>query len=207
MKSLSNHLEIEPTQLSVDNMKALILDGSKEDNIFNTIINEITNILKEKNIHVEAINLRSQDITSCQGCFDCWIKTPGICTINDIGRTISMKMVQCDLLILITPITFGGYSSELKKALDRMNPNILPFYIKIGGEIHHSPRYDKYPILIGIGILTSPEQESETIFLKLIERNSINFYSEKYSSKIIYSDDSLEGIHKKIFNSLSEVTE
>jgi hypothetical protein len=189
-------------------MKALILDGSKkEDNAFNTIIDNITNFLKERNIQVETINLGGLDISSCQGCFDCWIKTPGICIIDDIGRIITMKMVQNDLLILLTPITFGGYSSELKKALDRMIPNILPFYTKIGGEIHHSPRYDKYPIIIGIGLLTSPDQESEAIFSTLVERNSINFYSEKYSSVVIYSNDSLESIHEKMAKVLVEASE
>jgi len=189
-------------------MKALILDGSKkEDSIFNTIINDITNILKEKNAQVEAIKLRSLDVSSCQGCFDCWIKTPGTCIIDDIGRIIAMKMVQSDLLILLTPITFGGYSSELKKALDRMIPNMLPFFTKIGGEIHHTPRYDNYPIIIGIGLLSNPDQESETIFSTLVKRNAINFYSEKYSSKIIYSNDSHENIHEKIAKALVEIGE
>ena len=208
MKSLSGYVEVEP-MLWVDyGMKALILDGSREeDSGFNNIIDNIINVLKESSLQVEIITLRSLGMSSCLGCFGCWIKTPGICVIDDIGRTIAMKAVQSDLLILFTPIIFGGYSSELKKALDRMIPNMLPFYTKIDGEIHHYPRYEKYPKIIGIGFLPSQDQVSENIFEKLIERNSINFYCEKYSSRVIYPDDTPESIHEKMTKALAELNE
>jgi multimeric flavodoxin WrbA len=207
VKSLFNHAEGEPIILNDDYMEALILDGTrKEDNITPNIIDSIKNILKERNYQFKVAPLQDQNISNCLGCFACWISTPGICIIDDAGRTIAEENVQSDLLILLTPIIFGGYSPELKKALDRMIPNMLPLYTKIGGEIHHSPRYEKYPKIVGIGFLKSPDQESENIFKKLIERNSINFFSEKYSALIIYSDDSSDDVKEKIFDAFVEVT-
>ncbi|MHA2001037.1 MAG: hypothetical protein ACTSVU_02975 [Promethearchaeota archaeon] len=54
-------------------------------------------------------------------------------------------------MIYFTPITFGGYSSTLKKALDRQICILSPYFRKVNGEIHHKKRYNKYPSLIGIG--------------------------------------------------------
>jgi len=49
------------------------------------------------------------------GCFGCWNKTPGTCVMKDDSAKIAKAVVNSDLLIFLTPITFGGYSSELKK--------------------------------------------------------------------------------------------
>jgi multimeric flavodoxin WrbA len=187
-------------------MKALILDGSrKEDSVPAYIMDKIQNVLKGRNCQIKALILRDQNISSCLGCFDCWIKTPGVCVIDDDGRAIAKENVQSDLVILLSPVVFGGYSPELKKALERMIPNILPFYTKIGGEIHHSARYETYPKMVGIGFLPNPDQESEMIFKKLIERNSINFYSEKYSARVVYSNEPPEEVYRKVAEAIAEV--
>ena len=85
------------------------------------------------------------EIRPCIGCFGCWVQTPGECLIDDAARQIAPAIIGSDLVIYLTPVTFGGYSSELKKALDRCICLILPFFTKIDGEMHHKPRYDRYP--------------------------------------------------------------
>jgi multimeric flavodoxin WrbA len=101
-------------------MKALLLDGSRDnESDLNAIKNTFQKELRSKGWDVEAIMLKTLDISPCNGCFKCWIKTPGICITNDVAREVSRKFVQSDLVVLLTPVTFGGYSSELKKALDR----------------------------------------------------------------------------------------
>ena len=42
----------------------------------------------------------------------------------------------------------GGYSSELKNAVDHLIPNILPFFANVDGETHHKPRYKRYAKLL-----------------------------------------------------------
>ena len=49
---------------------------------------------------------------------------------------ISKKVAKADLKVFLTPIVFGGYSSELKKAVDRQLGVLLPFCNKIQGEVH-----------------------------------------------------------------------
>ncbi|MCK5309215.1 MAG: flavodoxin family protein, partial [Thermoplasmata archaeon] len=135
-------------------MKALIFNGSKEEDASLKITQEaMESELKKMGWQVETLLLHEMNIAPCLGCFGCWIKTPGICVINDDGRIIPEKIVQSDLMVFLTSITFGGYSSELKKALDRAIPMLLPFFRKVNGETHHVMRYEKYPKLLVIGSL------------------------------------------------------
>ena len=96
------------------------------------------------------------------------------------------------------------YSSELKKALDRFPcPFLLPFFKKINGEIHHAPRYDKYPILVAIGVLPNLDEESENTFTTLVARNGINLHTKAIST-IVYSNDTPDIIKQKVIATLSK---
>ena len=131
-------------------------------------------------------NLRDQKIAYCLGCFECWTKTPGLCRINDTGRDVARAVIGSDLTIYLTPITFGGYSSELKKAVDRIICLISPFFTRIEGEVHHHARYDRYPDLLGVGVLSAPHPAQEQIFRTLIGRNAINLHAPAHRSTVVY---------------------
>ena len=187
-------------------MKALILDGSTEENftlkiVHDVIIDEFKNIGWKVNSRV----LRDLKIGSCYGCFKCWVQTPGICIIDDVERDIAKETIQSDLLIFLTPVTFGGYSSELKKAVDRLIPLVMPFFIKIDGEVHHKSRYERYPSLMGIGVLPNEDKESEQLFKTLVNRNAINFHSPTHTAGVIMSNQDKELIREEIKTLLSEV--
>lgn len=187
-------------------MKALILDGSTEENFTLKIVHDV--IIEEfKNMgwKVNSRVLRDLKIGSCYGCFKCWVQTPGICIIDDVERDIAKETIQSDLLIFLTPVTFGGYSSELKKAIDRLIPLVMPFFIKIDGEVHHKSRYERYPSLMGIGILLNEDKEREQLFKTLVNRNAINFHSPTHTAGVIMSKQDKELIREKIKTLLSEV--
>jgi multimeric flavodoxin WrbA len=187
-------------------MRALVLNGERKDEKFcDSVYNVLLEELENRGFQVNKYILRDIEIASCIGCFGCWMKTPGICVINDEQREIARKAVQSDLLVFLTPVTFGGYSSELKKALDRLIPIILPYFEEIGGEIHHAARYEKYPSIIAIGILTDHGEESEKIFKKLVNRNVINFHAPNHVAEIIPHGQDAETIRDKIGKILKEV--
>ena len=111
--------------------------------------------------------------------------------INDYGREATRKAIQSDLLMWLTPITFGGYSSELKKALDRTIPILLPYFEVHQGQIHHKMRYDKYPKLVVIG--TEPlNAEYEETFKALTERNTLNLRPPKHATGIFQKTKNLD---------------
>ena len=154
--------------------------------------------LKNSNYETKARTLSEEKIAPCLGCFDCWLKTPGQCIIKDDASSLPRDVIQSDLLVYLTPVTFGMYSSELKKALDRFAcPILLPFFEKVNGEIHHKGRYQKYPKIIAIGTLENQDCESEKTFKTLVARNAINLHT-KAASSIVYSTDKPEEIKQKI---------
>lgn len=186
-------------------MKTLILNGARTENeTANMVSDYLIEYLKAKGHEVDVMILRNEKIGVCLGCFGCWLKTPGECVIHDAGSNLPKKVIQSDLVFLLTPVTFGMYSSELKKALDRFPcPVLLPFFKKINGEIHHAPRYDKYPILVAIGVLPNSDEESENTFTTLLSRNSINLHTKAIST-IVYSNDTPDIIKQKINVTLSK---
>lgn len=167
-------------------MKAVILDGSRNnDETVDAISQAVVEQLSSASWNVETIVLRHKRISGCIGCFGCWIQTPGICVIDDDGREIAKQAAQADLLIFLTPVTFGGYSSELKKALDRCLPVLLPYFTLVNGEVHHRMRYKRRQRLAVVGVQTSPDIGSTHIFETLVERNAVNFHSPAHGSAVI----------------------
>ena len=167
-------------------MKVLILDGTKSNNnestkIFDLILEE----LKKLNWDITSIVLEDKDIDYCTGCFGCWVQTPGECVFKDYEENVVRNMIHSDLIIYLTPIMFGGYSSILKKALDRQIGRVLPYFTKIDGEVHHPKRYEKQQSLLSIGLLDKLDTEKEEIFKTLVARNAINMWAP-FQRAIIY---------------------
>jgi multimeric flavodoxin WrbA len=103
-------------------------------------------------------------------------------------------MAGSDVQVWITPVTFGGYSPALKKALDRSIPNILPFFTKVQGEVHHPQRYVKRRSFLVFGTLAAPDAEAERIFHDLVKRNALNLDSAMTGSRVIYEDTGGAGV-------------
>ncbi|MEZ4770673.1 MAG: NAD(P)H-dependent oxidoreductase [Caldilineales bacterium] len=166
-------------------MNATILNGGHvgdrfTDHVQNLLVAELSN-----SGDVAAWTLRDEKIAYCLGCFDCWTRTPGLCRIDDAGRDVAASIIASDLVIFLTPVTFGGYSSQIKKAVDRSICLISPFFTRIGGEVHHQPRYDRYPAMLAIGILPERSPDQEAIFTRLVERHAINLHAPQHATVVI----------------------
>ncbi len=156
-------------------MKTLIFDGSHANDPQSV---NITNALRKHLPDAEIITLREQKIGNCAGDFFCWVRSPGMCNTDDDNRIIAEKVVHSDLLIYLTPVTFGGYSSELKRMVDHQIQNVLPFFAHVNGEVHHQKRYKHYPNLLTIGWMNEPNPQAEAIFRHLVHRNAVNMYAK-----------------------------
>ena len=181
-------------------MKATLLNGALAgDDFVDAVAAALQDTLQATGWSVTPWTLRAEKIAYCLGCFECWTKTPGLCRtpapapsrrrgtgVDDAGRDVAASIIAGDLTIYLTPVTFGGYSSELKKAVDRSICLISPFFTRIDGEVHHQARYDRYPSLLGIGVLPAPHPAQEQIFATLVGRNAINMHAPKHSSRVLY---------------------
>lgn len=187
-------------------MKALILNGEEIDGLS---LKHISKSIKEElvscDFEVEEILLKEKEIADCLGHFKCWVKTPGICIIDDYGRETAAKLINSGLVIFLTPVIFGSYSYQLKKALDRMIPLISPFFKKIKGETHHKKRYSKYPSILAVGVMEKMNQVQIQIFRELVERNCINFHSAYFETEVIKLAADFK--NKKIKNTVKVISE
>jgi multimeric flavodoxin WrbA len=183
-------------------MKTVILNGTAmvgQDSLADRVYSMLAAVIQAKNWPVVNFSLAAMDIKPCRGCFSCWVKTPGRCVIKeDDQEAILRAWADADLIALLTSITFGGYAPELKKAMDRIIPVLLPFFIKIRGETHHPQRYPHRRRLLVIGTQKQEDADSESVFRRLVQRNALNMGDIEATTIVFSGDVSLAGIEKKL---------
>lgn len=158
-------------------MNFLILNGNPpgKGKKIDEYIERLAGAIKNARHDVEVLILRDMKINPCLGCFDCWVKTPGLCSIKDNAKDIARNYIAADYVIFCSPLIMGFVSSLLKNAIDRNLPLIHPHLEDLDGEIHHKKRYDKYPV---ISFLLEKESctddEDIAIVTEIFRRQAIN---------------------------------
>lgn len=150
-------------------MEYLIISTlSKDDENVKTTISELRKNLKD----IEIIYTEQMNIKGCIGCNNCWLKTPGKCSINDDYEQILIKILQYQKVIFITDTKFGFISYKLKNIIDRFLP-FATMYLKFEkGQMRHYSRYKK---IFKMGIIYTGNGNKE--FLKhWLERVMINYH-------------------------------
>jgi multimeric flavodoxin WrbA len=171
----------------------VILDGSGSgDTGLTPILDVLSHTLAADGAQVETFTLREMKLAHCLGCFGCWVKTPGMCVEADAGRDVARAVIQSEILVLFTPVTFGGYSPELKRMMDRFVQLISPYFQMDHGEVHHPPRYAKRPRLVVVGVQRQPNPAEAHIFKTLAGRNAINLHPPSYASEVVLSTDTAD---------------
>ncbi len=172
-------------------MKILILNGTIRDEhpLFDEYLNRLMGTLISFKHEAMQITLYNKKINQCIGCWDCWVKTPGICRQRDDMKEILQYAIRSDLLLFASPLRLGFPSPQLKRTQERMIPLIHPYMEVVNGEVHHRGRYKKYP---RIGALfhypeetgsernqeISGEQAEDLDILKeIFSRDAVNFKS------------------------------
>ena len=187
-------------------MKAIILNGSNEnDATGQRVYSVLHQKLQACGWEIEHVQLYKSRIGNCAGDFFCWVRSPGLCNVDDDNRLIARSIANCQLMVYLTPITFGGYSSSLKKMVDHQIQNVLPFFAKVNGETHHQRRYPAYPDFLAVGWLNQPDPQSEAIFRHLTHRNAINFYAKKRVTGVVAANQNESEIQSSVQNWLDEL--
>jgi multimeric flavodoxin WrbA len=169
-------------------MRALVLNGAiGSDPVLSRCEASVVQALEARHAQVDVRRMQEISVAWCQGCFECWTHTPGICKIDDAGRSIAEAVAKSDVLVYLTPVTFGGYSSELKKALDRSLGVLLPFFKRIDGEVHHAQRYAHHLAIGVVATLEHADAEAETTLRTLVTRNAINLAAAVHAVAILDS--------------------
>ncbi|MCI5133566.1 MAG: flavodoxin family protein [Candidatus Electrothrix sp. AW2] len=183
--------------------KIVILDGTRyEDKHLNVVLTLLINVIRRYyGDRIQIFKLREITINPCIGCFNCWIKTPGTCFHQDAVADILRAILSSHTVIFFTPVIFGGYSSELKKIIDRFLLITLPFLEKTFGEFHHPRRYTSFPHIVGIGTHLATNKKVTQCFKTLVGRNAINAHTT-YRANVICPSDSQQKIQQQLVDLL-----
>jgi multimeric flavodoxin WrbA len=165
----------------------VILDGSNSDNSdINNIVNVLKNTIEQNGDSYKYFKLSNMNVLPCISCGACTFKTPGKCILDDDTDTLMRSLAPSEGIILLTPIVFGGYSSQLKKAVDKFSLLGLPLFLVKDGHLLHPMRYGS-KTLIGIGISDKNIKGETDNFKLLIERNALNMQCSYYKALTIES--------------------
>ncbi|GKU27047.1 NAD(P)H-dependent oxidoreductase [Clostridium folliculivorans] len=183
----------------------MVSDSSNQTSLGNALEEALLKALKENNYDYKHYNVSEAEMKKCIGCFNCWVKTPGLCIFDDITRDIAKEDVNSDLYIILNEVKYGGYSPKMKKILDRSICKILPFFKEVNGEMHHAPRYDRYPdlLFVGYGEDITPKEEQD--FKSLNQANAINFQAEKAETQICRQQEEIEASVLMVLNNIKKI--
>lgn len=107
------------------------------------------------------------------------------------------------LIILLTPVRFGGYSSQLKKVIDKLMIIVLPLYTVKDGHLLHPPRYGRKALLV-IGQTGQNLPGEEDNFRLLAARNALNMQFA-HRTLLFTPTDPIVKIEQEIGKALCEV--
>ncbi len=171
-------------------MKAVVLDAAPAaDARTREAADAVVAALEARGAEVDRVVARDLDIRACTGCFGCWTRTPGQCVIADDARSIAEKVIASDVYAIVTPVAFGSLGSLAKGVQDRLICLVLPHFTMIDAEVHHRPRYERYPAMVALGTLPAPHAEQSALFDRLVERNAVNLHSSSHAALTIAGEE------------------
>lgn len=154
--------------------------------------NEIISLLPSNS---KVLSKEIDTIKGCLGCFNCWLKTPGRCIINDSYTEIPKFIIENGTVIIITEIKYGCYTSYIKNVIDRSIGILLPFFRTANGELHHRPRYNTDNLkLIVIGYGEDVSADEGQTFKALVKGNAINFCMPDYKTYVTKNISEIKSI-------------
>ena len=93
----------------------------------------------------EICDLSNVPIKDCIGCWNCWVKTPGICIHKDALESCYSPIINSDICVFSHDIKHGFLSGRSKTSMDRLIPLFHPYIKIVNNEMMHYQRYDKIP--------------------------------------------------------------
>jgi multimeric flavodoxin WrbA len=107
--------------------KVLVVNGCLRMEKSNTakILTPFLEGIKQVGADVEMVYIKRLNIKPCQGDFNCWTRTLGVCHIDDDMQMLYPKMRDTDILVFATPV-YLPLPGEMQNVLNRMVSLIDP---------------------------------------------------------------------------------
>lgn len=129
---------------------------------------------------LKIVKLGDQPITSCIGCWSCWVKTPGRCVMKDQMAESYTDYINSDTVILLMDTAQGFINHQAKAFMDRTIPHYHPYIEIVDGECHHLARYKSYPDMVFYFDTEGLTKEEEQVIEDYLYRTAYHFQSKAY---------------------------
>ena len=104
-----------------EKMKIVVINSSPHSNKNSTskfLAEKFSEGAKSKGHEIFTFDAAREETNPCQGCDSCGMD--GDCIFNDaISEKLMPKMLEADLLVLVTPLYYFGFSAQMKTVIDR----------------------------------------------------------------------------------------
>ena len=120
--------------------------------------------LAEKVDEYRVIHTTTMRIAPCVGCNSCWLKTPGVCALEDDYEQILKAYLEYDAAIFISGTSLGFIDHRTKNLIDRLIPLGTMYTCVVNGQMRHVMRYDK---VFHFGLIYTGEADKEYLELWL----------------------------------------
>jgi len=117
------HPNDEPTRR--ERPRVAGIDGSARRGNTHLLLTEALSEASEAGADVGVIELRKEKIRYCIGCGRCHRESPSVAgcrTHRDAMDLLIPRLLECDAIILATPVYFAGPTAQLKTFMDRTEP-------------------------------------------------------------------------------------
>ena len=100
-------------------MKVILINGSPNVNGCTfTALSEVSKTLNENEVDTEIIHVGDKVIRGCIGCRKC--KENSKCVFNDLVNEIAPKFIECDGIVIGSPVYFSSANGSIVSFMDRL---------------------------------------------------------------------------------------
>ncbi|MDF2631275.1 MAG: NADPH-dependent reductase [Symbiobacteriaceae bacterium] len=149
------------------------------------------------------LKLSEKVLTACRSCGACSYKSPGKCVVADDHHEVMRAAAASNVLVYLSPVRFGGYSSRLKIATEKFMNLGLPYYMVRRGQLLHRMRYGEKSLLT-IGVTEMNLAGQEDAFRLLGRRNAKNLVCRQHRSLVLQPSDTWADAEAAIDGALKE---
>jgi len=185
-------------------MNITIIDGNHEkpdipNEIYRKYLTDFVELMLLNGHKVEHFQLAKMQLRLCNGCWSCWVKTPGRCSQKDHSFEVIKAYFQSDLVLFATPLSLGFLTAKMKTMLDKCVALFLPHIEIHKGEFVHSKRYKKYPAVACL--LQQGAYDSEDLE---ITREYFRRYAFHFQTSLSF-EASLDQTPKELYHAISHI--
>ena len=129
---------------------------------------------------LDVVSFDERSINACMGCWDCWLRTPGRCVMNDPMSRSYPAYMSSNRIVLLMDTAQGFISHRSKAFMDRTIPHYHAYIAIVDGECRHAARYSRYPDLVFVFDKRGLSDREDELIEAYLARSAAHYRSKAY---------------------------